>query len=193
MNKVISDLIAGLGASEAAAALSAAQVLFQEGKALADPVARRWLADAELATLFLREDGELHTTVGIAVRPETFKEIRKANRSPRLSEVPPDQNAEEFELDFPCGVRLDILTTKTPNGGGAIARFLEKVGEGIQQVEFAVTNVDRTTELLRTKFGHQPIYPQTRPGAGGTRVNFFLVSANEGRKVLVELVEMTRG
>src|SRR5260370_30204233 len=123
----------------------AAQKLFQEGRVLADPAVRRWLADPELVSLFVRENGELHITVGIAVHPQTFERIRKAGDSPRLAEVPPDQDAQEFELHFPGGARLDILTTSAPNGGGAIARFLEKFGEGIQQVEFVVTNVDRAT------------------------------------------------
>jgi hypothetical protein len=33
------------------------------------------------------------------------------------------------------------------------------------------------------------VYPQVREGANQTRVNFFLVPAAEGRKVLIELVE----
>ena len=57
-----------------------------------------------------------------------------------LADVPPDQDALEFEIEFPTGVRLDILTTREPAGAGAIARFLQKFGEGIQQVEFLVTN-----------------------------------------------------
>ena len=85
--------------------------------------------------------------------------------------------------------RLDILTTKAPGGGGAIARFLEKFGEGIQQVELEVTDVDRATEILRKRFQLEPVYPATRPGADGTRVNFFLVSTADNKKVLVELVE----
>ena len=92
----------------------------------------------------------------------------------------------EFELEFAEGslphVHLDILTTKAPGGNGAIARFLEKFGEGIQQVEIDVTDVDRATEILRTRFKVEPIYPATRPGANGTRVNFFLVAARTTRK-----------
>jgi hypothetical protein len=87
---------------------------------------------------------------------------------------------------------LDILTTKAPGGDGAIARFLTKFGEGIQQVEIDVTDVDRATEILRTRFQIEPIYPATRPGANGTRVNFFLVTSWNGTKVLVELVEQPK-
>jgi hypothetical protein len=34
-----------------------------------------------------------------------------------------------------------------------------------------------------------PIYPGKRPGADGTRVNFFLVPLPDGGKVLIELYE----
>jgi hypothetical protein len=132
-------------------------------------------------------------TVGIAVLPETFDKIRAANGSPPLAETPPDQDVLEFELEFSGDYlqppRLDILTTKALGGGGAIARFLEKFGEGIQQVEIDVTDVDRATEILRTRFQFEPIYPATRPGANRTRVNFFLATVWNAKKVLIELVE----
>ena len=132
-------------------------------------------------------------TVGIAVLPETFDKIRAANGSLPLAETPPDQDVLEFELEFSGDYlqppRLDILTTKALSGGGATARFLEKFGEGIQQVEIDVTDVDRATEILRTRFQFEPIYPATRPGANRTRVNFFLATAWNGKKVLAELVE----
>ena len=84
---------------------------------------------------------------------------------------------------------MDVLTTKDPAGNGAIAKFLQRFGEGIQQIEYRCKNVDRATEILRTTFASQPIYPATRPGADGTRVNFFLLSAPGANKVLIELYE----
>jgi hypothetical protein len=55
-----------------------------------------------------------------------------------------------------------------------------------------VTDVDRATEILRSRFRVEPIYPATRAGANGTRVNFFLVKARNQQKMLVELVEQPR-
>jgi hypothetical protein len=52
--------------------------------------------------------------------------------------------------------------------------------------------VDLATEILRTRFKIEPIYPATRAGANGTRVNFFLVAGREDQKVLVELVEQPK-
>lgn len=127
--------------------------------------------------------------VGVAVEAGTFAEIRAANSSPPLADVPPDQDAIEFELEFEDHVELDVLTTKDRKGSGAIARFLDKSGEGIQQVELYVRDLDRATEIFRTQLDAEPVYPTSRFGANGTRVNFFLLPAYDGKKVLIELVE----
>jgi hypothetical protein len=182
-------LIQELSAANAATRARAATEIFRRGFVLARIVTASWLQDHELADFFrLGPNGAPKTTVGVAVKPATFEKIRTANGAPRLASVPDDQDAEEFELDFPDGVRLDILTTKQPWGGGAIDKFLRKLGEGIQQVEFEAHDVDRATEILRSRFGITPIYPQTRAGADGSRVNFFLVPVTD-RKILIELVE----
>jgi hypothetical protein len=183
----VAQLVARLADADAAARESAALALYQQGCALADAATIGWRREAELAALLAGSP-----TVGIAVQPRNFEKIHAAFGSPRLAEVPPDQDAREFEVHAGAA-RLDILTTRAVPGSaataGAIAKFLEKFGEGIQQVEFPVHSVDRATELLRARFSLQPIYPQTRDGADRTRVNFFLPSTPEGRKVLIELVE----
>jgi hypothetical protein len=168
----------------------AATEIFARGSALARLAIHNWLAYAPFERLVVRntsDDPEI--TVGIAIEPEAFELLRKANGSPRLADVPPDQDAREFELDFPGGVRIDILTTREPGGSGAIARYLARFGEGIQQIEISVTDVDGATEILRTRFAQPAIYRATRSGADGTRVNFFLAPTPEGGKVLIELVE----
>jgi hypothetical protein len=150
----------------------------------------QWLSDPEFAANLVLDSSHFpETTVGVAVTPENFDRIRAANGSPRLADVPPDQDAKEFELHFAHGTRLDILTSLAPEAAGAIARYLQKFGEGIQQVELLTRNIDRATEILRSRFGVQPIYPATRAGADGTRVNFFLAASSEKGKILIELVE----
>jgi len=175
--------IAALAAPEEDARARAAAWLYDAGRAAALEATAAWHADEELGALF-----EGHPTVGVAVHPATFERIRAANGWPALADVPPDQDAREFELEFPGNVSLDILTTGEPPGEGAIARFLQRRGEGIQQVEFPVKDVDRATAILRARFLLFPVYPDTRRGANGTRVNFFLVTTQAGDKVLVELV-----
>jgi len=183
-------LIRSLCAADPAKRAVAATEVFTRGSAMARSAAEGWLAHPPLANLLVLDPaGAIETTVGIAVEPETFERLRSANESPRLAVVPPDQDAKEFELDFPGGVKLDILTTGQPGGAGAIARYLMKFGEGIQQVEFNVTDVGRATEILRKRFALEPIYPTTRAGGDGTRVNFFLAPSSGGAKVLIELVE----
>jgi hypothetical protein len=178
------DLIDALASPSQTVRENAARELFRRGKALADPVVSTWRRDREIAAVICNK-----ATVGIAVTPKHFAAIRAAVGNPRLSEVPPDQDAEEFESNLGGDAHLDILTTREPKGMGAIARFLAKFGEGIQQVEYVVTDVNRATELLQSRFGVLPIYAQTRTGADGTRVNFFLAGTPDGRKVLIELVE----
>lgn len=190
----ISALIRGLSSPELARREDSAGELFSRGRELARATTADWLAEPKFAANMILDTSQFPvTTVGVAVTPETFDRIRAANGSARLADVPPDQDAKEFELHFGQGVRLDILTTRESGGTGAIARYLQKSGEGIQQVELLARNVDAATEILRSGFGVQPIYPATRAGADGTRVNFFLVSLSktgpEKGKVLIELVE----
>jgi len=180
----IQALIVDLASEIAGVREAAAAALYEIGRATGEAATDAWWHDPELRALLSE-----HATVGIAVTPERFQEIRAQMGDPRLANVPPDQDAQEFEVHFGRGVRLDILTTRDPLGGGAIAGFLEKFGEGIQQVEFPTTNVDRATALIGERFAAKPIYAATRPGADTTRVNFFLLSTPEGKKVLVELVE----
>lgn len=186
----LAPLIRGLSDPDTEKREQAGLAIFRGACELARSATQAWFRDAELAALFVRDGAESpEFTAGVAVEPETFEKIRAACGSPGLAQVPPDQDAREFELDFPGGVRLDVLSTSHPGGNGAIARFLQRSGEGIQQVEIRVNDVDRATETLRTHFDVSPVYPATRAGADGTRVNFFLVAASEGRRVLIELVE----
>ena len=179
----IAQWIAQLADADRVTREEAAASLYSTGRALGDAATAMWRGDVQMASLFIAP-----ATVGIAVQPEHFEAIGAAMGAPRLANVPPDQDAREFELHL-VGTNIDILTTRAPGAGGAIDHFLQKFGEGIQQVEYPVRSVDRATELLRARFGLQPIYLQTRAGADNTRVNFFLASTPDGRKVLIELVE----
>src|SRR5215831_18772855 len=186
----IAELIRQLAQSDPTIRMQAAAEIFAEGVMRAEPIVRAWLADADVAACFVIEAALMpQTTVGIATFPETFARIRTANASPDLAHVPPDIDAEEFELRLGA-VRLDVLTTRDPDGTGAIAKFLKKHGEEIQQIEWNVRNVERATALVREKIGITPVYPQARIGANQTRVNFFLVHA-AGSNLLIELVEIS--
>jgi hypothetical protein len=187
MSSPLATAIAGLSSGDESVRAAAAAEIYRVGRAPADFVASAWWQDAELSTLLAAPNPAV--TVGLAVERETFGRIRVANGTPRLAEVPSDQDAEEFELHFPGDVSLDVLTTRAPGGPGVLARYLGKFGEGVQQVEFRCANVDRATTILKEKFAITSVYPAARPGADGTRVNFFLASTPDSGKVLIEFYE----
>jgi hypothetical protein len=186
MNDFNKGWIAALSSADEKERADAASKIHAAGRSLAEPTVRGWLENREFAMLFGRE---LDITVGLAVTPATFAKIREATGWPRLAEVPAEQDATEFELDFDGRVALDILTSREPGGSGAIAKFLAKHGDGIQQVEFRCRDVDRATAILRERFGVESIYPKKRAGADGAQVNFFLVPGTDGKRVLIELYE----
>jgi len=187
MNEALQLAIEGMSASAPEARMTAATEIHHLGRALADHAVFPWWEDTELFSLL--EGGNPVVTIGLAVTPSRFQEIREANGLPRLAEVPPDQDVLEFELHLPGGLSMDVLTSNDPAGSGAIAKYLQKFGEGIQQVELRCKDVDRATQILQQKFALNPVYPATRPGADGTRINFFLLSAPSANKVLIELYE----
>jgi hypothetical protein len=191
MENPLSSAIAKLSSTDSSARVIGAAEIYRAGRTPADQVVHAWWTNDEIYSLLLGSNPSV--TVGLAVRRETFEKIREANGSPRLAQVPPDQDAEEFELHFPNGILLDVLTAKDSSGSGAIANYLAKFGEGVQQVEYRCKNVDRATEILGEEFGVAPVYPATRPGADGTRVNFFLVASPGERKILIELYETPAG
>jgi hypothetical protein len=212
----IARWIQDLAGSDARLKAESGMRLYLAGVNLCTPLLTRWVSDPEFRELTLPGNSSKSSTVGagltpapahdgphlrltsssivvgIAVHPETFQKIRAANNSPRLAQVPADQDAQEFELHLDASIEFDILTTREPGGPGAISRFLQKFGEGIQQIEIYVRDVDRATEILRARFALAPLYPATRDGADGTRVNFFLASGPDAKKVLIELVEAAR-
>jgi hypothetical protein len=187
MSELLQQAIEGMASSDPEVRVVSATEIYRVGRALADHAVYPWWNDKKLADLL--ESDNPKVTVGLAVTPERFEQLHEANGLPRLAEVPPDQDAREFALHFPGGLTMDVLTTKDPAGTGAIAKYLQKFGEGIQQVELLCKDVDRATQLLRENFGVNAVYPATRAGADGTRVNFFLVAAPDEGKVLIELYE----
>ena len=67
-----------------------------------------------------------------------------------------------------------------------IGKFLDRNGQGIQQVAYAVDDVDAVAEQLRSR-GVRLLYETARRGTAGSRVNF--VHPKDAMGVLIELVE----
>jgi len=82
------------------------------------------------------------------------------------------------------GVEFEFLENKDPNS--AIARHIEKRGEGFQHIAFKVLNIQEAMEGLKKK-GIPFIDEKPRPGARGSRIIFMHPKSTYG--VLMELVE----
>jgi len=82
------------------------------------------------------------------------------------------------------GVEFEFLENKDPNS--AIARHIEKRGEGFQHIAFKVPDIQEAIEELKKK-GIPFIDEKPRPGARGSRIVFMHPKSTYG--VLMELVE----
>jgi hypothetical protein len=187
MSNPLASRIADLASADSSIRRAGAAEIYRFGRAAADTAVSSWWSNLPLSALLMAPHPEV--TVGLAVNRETFARIHTANGSPPFAQVPPDQDAQEFELHFPPSISLDVLTSREPAGSGAIARYLAKFSEGVQQVEFRCSDINRATEILNEQFRVQPVYPQPRLGADGTRINFFLLPTAGSGKILIELYQ----
>ncbi|RJP21338.1 MAG: methylmalonyl-CoA epimerase [Candidatus Abyssobacteria bacterium SURF_5] len=99
------------------------------------------------------------------------------------------EHVEDFEgmkiAFIPIGdTEFELLQPTDPQG--ALAKFLEKRGEGIQHIAVQVDDVEKSLEELKAK-GLQVIDQKPRPGAGGARIAFFHPKSTKG--VLLEICQ----
>jgi methylmalonyl-CoA/ethylmalonyl-CoA epimerase len=100
-------------------------------------------------------------------------------------EVNEEQGVREAMLDVGgSGSCIQLLAPLSPES--PIARFLDRSGQGVQQVAYGVDDIDAVSDDLRGK-GVRLLYDQARRGTAGSRVNF--VHPKDAMGVLVELVE----
>jgi methylmalonyl-CoA/ethylmalonyl-CoA epimerase len=100
-------------------------------------------------------------------------------------EVNEEQGVREAMLAVgDSGSCIQLLAPLTADS--TIAKFLDRSGEGIQQVAYGVDDVDATSAQLRER-GLRLLYDEPRRGTAGSRVNF--VHPKDAGGVLVELVE----
>jgi methylmalonyl-CoA/ethylmalonyl-CoA epimerase len=96
-----------------------------------------------------------------------------------------EQGIEEAMLDLADGSRIQLLAPL--DSESTIAKFLNKHGEGIQQLAFRVTNIQDAMAAV-TAAGMRLIYPESRIGTAGSAINF--VHPKDTGGVLVELVQL---
>jgi len=84
----------------------------------------------------------------------------------------------------PAGSCIQLLAPLSPES--TIAKFLDRNGQGIQQLAFRVEDVEHVAEVLRAR-GLRLLYDAPRRGTSDSRVNF--IHPKDAGGVLVELVE----
>jgi methylmalonyl-CoA/ethylmalonyl-CoA epimerase len=100
-------------------------------------------------------------------------------------EVNEEQGVREAMLAIgDSGSCIQLLAPLRPDS--PIGKFLERSGEGIQQVAYGVDDIDAVSAELRGR-GVRLLYDEPRHGTAGSRVNF--VHPKDAMGVLVELVE----
>jgi methylmalonyl-CoA/ethylmalonyl-CoA epimerase len=125
--------------------------------------------------------------VGLAVR-DLDKAIARWSKTFGLEvshrEINESQGIEEAMLDLADGTRLQLLAPL--NADSTIAKFLERSGEGMQQLAFRVTSIEEAMENVLNA-GMRLIYPEFRIGTAGSLINF--VHPKDVGGVLIELVQ----
>ena len=82
------------------------------------------------------------------------------------------------------GSCIQLLAPLTPDS--TIAKFLDRNGQGIQQLAFGVRDIDEATQRLHAA-GVRLLYAQPKTGTAGSLVNF--IHPKDCGGVLVELVQ----
>ena len=100
-------------------------------------------------------------------------------------EVNEEQGVREAMLAVgDSGSCIQLLAPLRPDS--PIGKFLERAGEGIQQVAYGVDDIDAVSADLRGR-GVRLLYDEPKRGTAGSRVNF--VHPKDAMGVLVELVQ----
>ena len=102
---------------------------------------------------------------------------------PISREIVESQGVEEAMVPV-GGSSIQVLQPLTPDS--PVGRFVEKRGEGLHHIAFAVPDIEAAIEHLRST-GTRLIDEEPRVGGGGTRIAFVHPSAFGG--TLIELVE----
>ena len=95
-----------------------------------------------------------------------------------------EQGVEVRYMRNESDTRIELLEPTGPDT--PVGRFIERRGEGIQQLAISVPDIRETIERL-TEMGVIMINPEPQIGHGGSKIAFVHPSSSGG--VLIELVE----
>jgi len=126
--------------------------------------------------------------VGIAV-PDLDEAIEFYASTFGLREIHREVNEEQGVAEAMLAVgetdsKIQLLAPLTPES--TIAKFIDKNGQGIQQLAYRVVDVEQVSAILRER-GVRLLYDAPRRGTSDSRINF--VHPKDAGGVLVELVE----
>lgn len=99
-------------------------------------------------------------------------------------EINAEQRVAEAMMDIPSGVSIQLLAPTDDDS--TIAKFLDRQGPGLQQIAFAVTDINKAMELLKNA-GIRVLYEAAKTGTSGSSINF--IHPKDMGGVLVELVQ----
>jgi methylmalonyl-CoA/ethylmalonyl-CoA epimerase len=124
--------------------------------------------------------------IGIAVKnlkdaSQRFRDLFGVKESGTESVSSERVNTMMFEIG-----ETNVELVEATDGSSAIARFIEKRGEGIHHISFLVDDLEEELAWLRGK-GFEVLEGYPRAGADGCRVAFLHPKTTNG--VLVELSE----
>jgi methylmalonyl-CoA/ethylmalonyl-CoA epimerase len=124
--------------------------------------------------------------IGIAVKDldlsnELFSKLLNKSHY-KVEEVTSEKVATSF---FQTGEsKIELLAATSPDS--TIAKYIEKKGEGIHHIAFAVNDIEAEVKRLIAE-GFQPISAQPKKGADNKLVFFFHPKSTNG--VLIELCQ----
>ena len=126
--------------------------------------------------------------VGIAV-PDLDAAIAFYEETYGMAMLHQETNEEQGVREAMMGVGesgscIQLLAPLSPES--TIAKFLDRNGQGIQQLAFRVDDVEHVAEVLRGR-GLRLLYDAPRRGTSDSRVNF--IHPKDAGGVLVELVQ----
>ncbi len=126
--------------------------------------------------------------VGVAV-PDLEEAIAFYETTFGLKEIHREVNEEQGVAEAMLAVgetdsKIQLLAPLTPES--TIAKFIDKNGQGIQQLAYRVVDVEQVSAILRER-GVRLLYDAPRRGTSNSRINF--VHPKDAGGILVELVE----
>lgn len=128
--------------------------------------------------------------IGIAVKDlENSNELFKALFGKEHYKIESVESEGVKTSFFKCGPnKIELL--QATNAESPIAKFIEKKGEGIHHIAFAVDDIEQEIERL-TNEGFQMIHKTPKPGADNKLIAFLHPKSTNG--VLIELCQDIKG